>query len=177
MVKAITISVWSADCRENVCSMDPRQVERCSSFFDPADAQGTARPIRIPHREDIPDTSTAWRRRAATAAIGLFQNERRSARRSVRPVNLLLKRLKDRREKFAKSSRWELYQVALNFVLEEIARERPHPIPDLLEVKGLGKNRIDKFGKAFSNSVILHERQEVASSHIENGQQPAAVGS
>lgn len=67
--------------------------------------------------------------------------------------------------------------MAPNSVLEEIARKKPRTIPELLEIKGMGKERSDKFGKALLNIVILHERQESANSHVEGEEQPEAANS
>lgn len=47
-------------------------------------------------------------------------------------------------------------------MLEEIARKRPRTMPDLMDIKGMGKKRSNKFGAAFLNIVVLHERQEGA---------------
>lgn len=72
--------------------------------------------------------------------------------------------LKDERERFARLCRWEVYHVAPDPVLEELARERPRSISISLEVKGMGQKSSDKFGKTFLDIVIVHERREAAAS-------------
>lgn len=157
LVKVILVSDWAAGRREKVFSVDPERIILRSLSPAPAEEPQPPAASDAKRRRTLPATPSGRRRRAAVADSPASQRKK-----SSRPANSLLAKLKDHREKIARQRRLELFQVTRNSALEEIARKRPRSIPEMMELKGLGKKTCDKYGKAFLNIVALHERQEAA---------------
>lgn len=148
---------------ENVYTVDPQVVARRASSPEPPeppDAQQSPGPIRTAGDRNLPATITGRRRRVAARAAASSQSVRGAVRKNSKTTKTLLMKLKDHREKIAKHRGWERYMVAQNAVLEEIAQKRPRTMPELLEIKGMGKKRRDTLGAVILNTVILHEQQE-----------------
>lgn len=159
LLRVITMPDFIVRRTDNIYAVDPAKVARRSSSpapaVEPAPRYSTR---RTDGGRNLPAAPTARRRRAAAASA---QTRPSSVRKKTpKPVSSLLRKLKDYREKVAKQRRWELYVVAQNSVLEEIAQKRPQTMPELMDIKGMGKKRRDKFGAAFLNIVILHQQED-----------------
>lgn len=160
LLRVITVADFFAGRTDHIYTLDPAQVTRRSLSPDPAPEPAPRDSTRrgINDGRNLPATPTGRRRRAAATSA---QSRPSSVRKNkTKPASTLLRKLKDHRERIAKQRRWELYMVAQNSVLEEIAQKRPTTMPELMNIKGMGQKRRDKFGAAFLNIVLLHQRQE-----------------
>ncbi|MFT7581082.1 MAG: ATP-dependent DNA helicase RecQ [Myxococcota bacterium] len=63
------------------------------------------------------------------------------------------------RARQARKRRWKPYQVFDNGTLERIVAARPSSEDDLLEIRGLGPKRVDKFGEEILSIVREHPRK------------------
>ena len=71
--------------------------------------------------------------------------------------SLLLKKLKSFRDREARRLKWKKYMVFQNAVLQEIAKQKPTTMSELMSVRGFGSSRAEKFGLEILN-IIQEDR-------------------
>ena len=64
------------------------------------------------------------------------------------------------RKKAARRLRWKSYMVFTNAVIAELDRQRPLATGDLLEIKGLGERRIERFGADILDIIAQHREHD-----------------
>jgi superfamily II DNA helicase RecQ len=64
-----------------------------------------------------------------------------------RAVEARFERLRTLRLELARKNHWPAYCVLQDATLLEIARARPRNMRELLEIKGMGPKRAEKYGK------------------------------
>ncbi|TGK07792.1 RecQ family ATP-dependent DNA helicase [Leptospira semungkisensis] len=60
---------------------------------------------------------------------------------------LLLKELKNFRDKIARRKKWKKFMVLQNPVLVRIASQKPETLEDLILIKGMGESKVQQYGK------------------------------
>jgi ATP-dependent DNA helicase RecQ len=58
----------------------------------------------------------------------------------------LLRDLKNFRDREARNLKWKKYMVLQNNVLLRISKENPKNLTDLIQIKGMGNEKVKKFG-------------------------------
>ena len=68
-------------------------------------------------------------------------------------AELRFERLKQARLELARAEDWPAFCVAHDSVLREVARAAPASLDELAEIKGIGANKLQKFGDAFLQAI------------------------
>ena len=61
--------------------------------------------------------------------------------------------MKKARLELARTADWPAFCVAHDSVLREVARAAPRSMDALAEIKGIGPNKLEKFGAAFLQAL------------------------
>lgn len=72
------------------------------------------------------------------------------------PNQILVKALKNFRDREARKYRWKKFMVLHNSVISRIANLKPKTKQDLLHIKGLGDAKIEKFGDGILETIRKH---------------------
>ena len=80
----------------------------------------------------------------------------------------IFSKLRDMRKKLAEIEAVPVYAVCTNEQLAEMARRRDSSLSDLGNIQGIGKSKIEKYGKSFL-SVLNENREE---KHETSGESP-----
>ena len=75
------------------------------------------------------------------------------------PHPLLLKRLRDLREKICEETGLPLYMVAGSTSISDMIKYLPQDKNELLEINGFGKVKVDKFGDRFLDIIIKYAQE------------------
>jgi ATP-dependent DNA helicase RecQ len=68
-------------------------------------------------------------------------------------AELRLERLKKVRSELAAEQKWPAFCIAHDSVLREVARAAPTSLDALADIRGIGANKLQKFGAAFLQAI------------------------
>lgn len=77
-------------------------------------------------------------------------------RKTQTPNQILVKALKNYRDREARKYRWKKFMVLHNAVITRIANLKPETKQDLIHIKGLGDAKIEKFGEGILETIRKH---------------------
>ncbi|KAK2596292.1 hypothetical protein N8I77_013188 [Diaporthe amygdali] len=168
IVNVITALDYFEGRHENIHSA--RVMSSTMPTSQDSDLEGSQEPLSAPIQQKAAMPS-AMRTSYYTNAQRLRSNP------SSKKPDTLLQKLKVHREKIAKQRRLDTWKIIHTSALKLIAEHKPENETALMNIKGVGPQKVKKYGAAFLNIVALHvgrDRQSTDAEQSDKDTDPSA---